>query len=107
MHANYADWQAAVVRSSVRLQWDPDHDPLGSALARRAIQLGPRGDALARHAGEWLWRIEDISPLVARQREVVRAGKLEQLLTPRETLYPIGGATLDQRLRVHEADQGG
>src|SRR5690349_2623348 len=44
MYASHDDWQAAVARSAVRLQWDPDHDPHGRPLARRAIQLGLRGD---------------------------------------------------------------
>ena len=107
VYASYGDWQAAVAHSSVRLQWDPDHDPHGRPLARRAIQLGLRGDTLALYAGEWLLRIEDISPLVARQRAIVRAGNLDLLLTPRETVYPVEDAELARRLRVHEADQGG
>lgn len=36
-------WKAAVGTSDVRLQWDPDHDPHGNPVARRAIQLGLRG----------------------------------------------------------------
>jgi uncharacterized protein DUF4291 len=95
-------WQAAVAGSSVRLQWDPDHDPHGRPLARRAIQLGLRGDALARYAGEWLLRIEDISLLVARQRAIVRAGDLDQLLTPREMAYPIADDALAQRLDISD-----
>src|SRR5215510_2443427 len=30
-------WKAAIASSDVRLQWDPDHDPHGKALSRRAI----------------------------------------------------------------------
>src|SRR4029077_15450945 len=52
-YASDDDWQAAVAHSSVRLKWDPDHNPSGHLLARRAIQLGLRGDTLARYAGEW------------------------------------------------------
>src|SRR5207249_1895804 len=39
-------WEAAVAASSVRLQWDPDHDPSGRPLDRRAVQLGLRGEVL-------------------------------------------------------------
>jgi Domain of unknown function (DUF4291) len=107
VYASHDDWQAAVARSSVRLQWDPDHDPYGRPLARRAIQLGLRGDALARYAGEWLLRIKDISPLVARQREIVRAGDLDLLLTPRETVYSIADTELARRLGIDDfAAQG-
>jgi uncharacterized protein DUF4291 len=107
VYASHDDWQAAVARSSVRLQWDPDHDPHGHPLARRAIQLGLRGDALARYADEWLLRIEDISPLVAHQREIIRAGDLDSLQTPHETVYPIADAELAHRLAIDSpATQG-
>ena len=93
--------------SSVRLQWDPDHNPSGHPLARRAIQLGLRGDALARYAGEWPLRIEDISRLVARQYEAVRTGDLNALMTPRETVYPIADTELARRLGIDDfAAQG-
>jgi hypothetical protein len=44
-------WKQAVQESDVRLQWDPDHDPRGEKLPRRAIQLGLRGDVLRSYAG--------------------------------------------------------
>jgi uncharacterized protein DUF4291 len=102
VYASRDDWQVGLAYSSARLQWDPDHDPHGRPLARRAIQLGLRGDVLARYASEWLLRIEDISPLVARQREIVRAGNLDLLLTPRETVYPIVDAELAPRLGLDD-----
>src|SRR5262245_66318983 len=39
------EWTAAINRSQVRLQWDPDHDPHGHKLPRRALQLGLRRGA--------------------------------------------------------------
>ena len=36
-YSNEADWRRAVAESSVRLQWDPDHDPIGDKVERRAI----------------------------------------------------------------------
>jgi hypothetical protein len=38
----------AVAESNVRLQWNPDHNPKGEKVERRAIQLGRRGDAIAK-----------------------------------------------------------
>lgn len=32
------------MRGKVRLQWDPDHDPSGAPVKRRAIQLGLRAE---------------------------------------------------------------
>lgn len=68
----------------VRLQWDPDHAPSGRPVERRAIQLGLRGAALREYATPIA--IEDITPLVAAQREH-RAS--DALMTPREDVYPI------------------
>ena len=82
-------WKNMVARSSVRLQWDPDHDPSGMKLERRAIQLGMRGPMLASYAREWILEIEDISDFVREQYEHVRAGSYEQLMTPREREYTV------------------
>ena len=79
---------AAVAGSDVRLQWDPDHDPHGRPLARRAVQLGLRGDALRRYAREWVREIQDVSPLVAEHRAALARGGLDALATPRERVYP-------------------
>lgn len=78
-------WQEAVASSDVRLQWDPDHGPSGAPLERRAIQLGLRGPVLAKYAREWIVHLEDVTPFVREQREL-RGG--DQLVTPREDVYP-------------------
>jgi len=41
---------------------------MAASLERRAIQLGLRGEILARYAREWIIEIEDISAFVAEQR---------------------------------------
>jgi hypothetical protein len=84
-----AAWSAAVARSDVRLQWDPDHDPHGRPVERRALQLGLRGRALARFADEWIVEIQDVTPMVRAQHERLRRGGLEALATPRERVYPL------------------
>ncbi len=83
-----AAWSDAVKTSDVRLQWDPDHGPDGQPLERRAIQLGLRGDTLAKFAREWILAIEDITPFVVEQR--TRRGA--DLITPREAVYPCAPA---------------
>lgn len=87
--ASEREWKDAVAASDVRLQWDPDHDPAGNPLTRRAIQLGLRGEALARYASDWIVGIEDVSGLVAEQREHTRSGDPTLLKTPREEPYPV------------------
>lgn len=84
--AGHADWKAAVATSDVRLQWDPDHDPHGNCLERRAVQLGLRGEMLRRFGQQDLLSVEDITPFVIEQRDFIAAG-LETLLTPVEEIY--------------------
>jgi hypothetical protein len=87
--ATETEWKAAVARSEVRLQWDPDHHPSGAPLERRAIQLGLRGDTLRLYGRDWLLGIEDISEFVRAQRAHVEARAYDRLLTPRERVYPV------------------
>ena len=84
--ASHAAWQEAVGKSEVRLQWDPDHSPSGAAVERRAIQLGLRGNALARMARDELLEVIDLSEFVATQRMFAQDGSRD-LLTPVEDVY--------------------
>ncbi len=79
-------WQAAVRRSEVRLQWDPDHHPSGAPCARRALQLGLRGDALEAYGKREIVSIADLSGFVASQRDAAAAGARD-LVTPVERVY--------------------
>jgi len=93
-------WKSALGRSAVRLQWDPDHDPYGAKMERRAIQLGLKGPVLAKYAKEWIVGIEDITPFCSEQYEHVKAKRLEQLITPLEQVYPVPDQELRSRLRI-------
>lgn len=92
-------WQSAVRRSDVRLQWDPDHLPSGEPCARRAIQLGVRGRALAAYGKREIVEIADISEFVATQRGNI-AGDARDLVTPIERVYVPQDATLRSRIAL-------
>ena len=83
---NRETWQQAVDTSDVRLQWDPDHDPLGNQVERRAVQLGLRGDILRRYAEQEILEIIDMTPFVIEQRQHLD-NDFEKLIIPKETLY--------------------
>lgn len=76
-----------LAESEVRLQWDPDHDPLGAKTERRAIQLGLRGSVLERFGKIDLVSITDITEFVVEQREHLVGGDFEKLYTPLEQVY--------------------
>src|SRR5262249_35086351 len=86
-YATHEAWQAALTTSQVRLQWDPDHDPHGAALERRAIQLGLAGLAIAQFGQRELLEVIDMSEFVAAQREQLLRGAIAQLRTPVERVY--------------------
>ncbi len=67
-YPDHAAWKAAIGRSDVRLQWDPDHGPTGAKLGRKAIQIGLRGKTLTDFHHSYLLNIEDITPFVEEQR---------------------------------------
>ena len=99
-----AMWEKAISDSSVRLQWDPDHDPAGIRSERRAIQLGLRGEALVMYARDWIVEIEDISDFVRDQREYAQAPELySKLLVPREETYPVTDPKTRSRIGVSNA----
>jgi hypothetical protein len=93
-------WKALVEQSAVRLQWDPDHDPTGAKLARRALQLGLRGEILKQYAHEWIIEIEDLSELVRQQADYARTQAYTQLITPYETVYPVSDQGTAFRLGI-------
>ncbi len=89
IYGDIETWQKRVETSAVRLQWDPDHDPYGKALERRAIQLGLRGSILKKFATDWIESIEDVTDFVTAQNQFVLANDLDKLQIPYETIYAI------------------
>ncbi|MGH8109037.1 MAG: DUF4291 domain-containing protein [Arenimonas sp.] len=85
-HPSREAWQQAITNSEVRLQWDPDHDPFGRPLSRRAIQLGLRGSVLRRYGEQAVISIEDISDFV-RQQSAMRGEDCAGLMIPVEHAY--------------------
>ena len=88
-HASHEAWKDAIDASEVRLQWDPDHDPQGTPLKRRAVQLGLRGKTLKAFATDELLEVIDMTPFVHAQRPLA----LTQdggLCTPVERVYTPG-----------------
>lgn len=80
------EWQRALAESDVRLQWDPDHDPKGRPLERRAIQLGLRRTMLKRFGQQEALQILDLTDFVAAQRVHVDSD-LDRLIVPTESVY--------------------
>jgi hypothetical protein len=100
MFPTSADWSRAVGRSSVRLQWDPDHHPSGASLERRAIQLGLRGAILEAFGTRELLEVIDLTGYVEEQRSVLASRGVSALLTPRERVYTPADPAIAARLKL-------
>ncbi len=85
--SDHAEWKAALEKSSVRLQWDPDHDPYGGKLERRAIQLGLRDESLCRYGKDECLEIIDVTAVAREQHASIADGMTESLQTPIERVY--------------------
>jgi hypothetical protein len=83
--ADRGAWQAAVQRSDVRLQWDPDHLPTGAPTERRSVQLGLRGAALDAYGRREAVEIQDVTSFVRAQ--LASRGDPGALLIPEQRVY--------------------
>lgn len=96
------DWKEAMDQSDVRLQWDPDHDPFGEKIERRAIQIGIKGNNLIKFNDEYIENVEDITDFVLSQGRFVRADKLDELEIPYETVYLPDKEELIKKLKINQ-----
>ncbi|KLT69531.1 MULTISPECIES: DUF4291 domain-containing protein [Flavobacterium] len=97
---SYEEWKSEVKTSSVRLQWDPDHNPYGEKLERRAVQIGLRDDFIKSFAKEDILKIEDISEFVKEQYEFVQNRQLENLVVPFEKPFLFADEVLNRKLKI-------
>ncbi|MFK7031459.1 DUF4291 domain-containing protein [Flavobacterium oreochromis] len=93
-------WQEAVKTSNVRLQWDPDHDPHGNKLERRAIQIGLRNEFIRSFAKNDIIKIEDISYFVSEQYLFVKTNELDNLMVPEEKPLVFKNEELNKKLKL-------
>lgn len=91
-------WKQDIQTRKVRLQWDPDHDPYGNSLSRRAIQLGLKGEMLADFGKRQIRRVEDLTEFVTEQKAFVRSKQLNQLLVPKERVFQVQDESLKAKI---------
>ena len=83
IYDSHEHWKTRLQASPVRLQWDPDHNPIGEKLERKAIQIGLKGKILERFNDEWITAIQDITPFVKEQHQFAK-GDFSKLEVPIE-----------------------
>ena len=100
VYPDKSSWENDINSSEVRLQWDPDHDPKGNKLNRRAMQLGMKGKILKQFATEWIVSIEDISSFVKKQGELVVNYDLENLVVVKEQVISIQNNETIKKIKI-------
>lgn len=93
-------WKEELKNKEVRLQWDPDHDPFGNKLDRRAIQLGLKGKVLETFGKQQIKLIEDITDYVRQQKQYLDNNQLDQLMVPIETVFRTTSSELNQKVGI-------
>ncbi|MEM0577225.1 DUF4291 domain-containing protein [Flavobacterium polysaccharolyticum] len=97
---NQEEWQEQVKTSNVRLQWDPDHDPYGMKLERRAIQIGLRNEFIKKFSKDDIILIQDISDFVSQQHHNVINNQLDNLIIPLEKPLIFDDMELNKMLKI-------
>ncbi len=95
-------WRAALEKTEVRLQWDPDHDPFGNKQTRKAMQIGMKGAILKKFCTEWIIKIEDITDYVKEAFEKVKANNMDELYVPMEDVIKLDERNLENRIGITE-----
>lgn len=99
-YTSHDEWKEKLNQKEVRLQWDPDHDPFGGKLARRAIQIGMKEHVLEAFGKQQIKQIEDITEFVIEQKLHVDNGELNKLIVPTETIYKLTDDDLGKQIGV-------
>ena len=94
------EWRKELEQKTVRLQWDPDHDPYGHKLERRAIQLGLKGKVLESFGKEQVKCIMDISEFVKEQKHLLDTGQLDKIYVPMERVIELKDTLLMKRIGI-------
>lgn len=91
LHATRAQWEAAVKRAPVRIQWDPERDVHLRALGHRAVQIGLSGTAVDEYCDNWITGIDDATELAHEVHALVREQRYGEAhaLLPDERAYPL------------------
>ena len=96
-YASEEEWRNDLNKKQARLQWDPEHDPYGNKIERRAIQLGLKGALLEKFGRKQIAFIEDVTAFAKEQNLLLQGNLADNLLVPIETLYKTSNCDLNKK----------
>jgi hypothetical protein len=85
------DWDRQFQSASVHIQWDTERNLRGAGLGQYSIKVGLSRQVIREYVENWTLRIEDLTPKVAKMRDLLRSGRADEAKRhlPSERLYPI------------------
>lgn len=94
-------WKAEFDEATVHIQWDTERSLRGTGLNHFSVQVGISRHLIHEFVNEWIVKIEDVSPTVAKIREFLRKGRTKhaQQQLPRERIYEVH-STLAKRIHI-------
>lgn len=104
IYADKAAWKKDLEQKEGRLQWDPDHDPYGRELERRAIQIGMKGNLLQQFGREMIQSIENITGFVREQKQLLDQNGVENLRVLAVSNLAIHDPQLNQWIAIKKPD---
>jgi hypothetical protein len=76
-HSSKLQWADDFAKAKVHVQWDPERSIRGAALPYGSIQVGISREMIREFNEKWIIGIADLSPLVAKTRELLRRGEVQ------------------------------
>jgi hypothetical protein len=88
------DWRRQFEEALVHVQWDPERSLRGAALDHYSIQVGISRHLIREFVEKWILKIQDLSPVVAKMRDLLRSGRADEAKRhlPAERIYPLPNA---------------
>ncbi|RBP42543.1 uncharacterized protein DUF4291 [Roseimicrobium gellanilyticum] len=96
------DWDERFQNSEVHVQWDPERNLRGASLNWYSIQVGISRHVIREFVDDWIQKIEDFTPRVAKIHTLLRSGKADEAKRhlPVERVYT-PPAAIARRLLIH------
>ena len=91
IHPNPTIWEQQFHDAHVHIQWDTERSLRGAGLNHFSIQVGISRHLIGEYVNEWIVKIEDLTPTVAKIRQLMKSGKTKNVkrLLPSERVYPV------------------
>jgi len=92
------DWQERYDNSDIHVQWEHYYDLFGKKTDRYAAKIGIQGEVQRRYNEEWILEIQNITPYVLEQQQLLQSNKANELKLPHERAYAPSDLTILKKI---------